>query len=234
MKTVIHPANKRGGGDHGWLKTRHSFSFADWYEPTRMGFGTLRVINDDSIAPHQGFGAHGHRDMEIITIVTEGTITHEDNMGNLGVIPAGDVQIMSAGTGVVHGERNDSDEPLALFQIWIEPKEKGVAPRYGQSELHLAHQPPGLRLLVAPLGRPDVLTINQDAYIYQAVLDTEHPVEYTLHDPAHGVYVFVIDGEVHVEGETLGPRDAVGITEAVSIKITATKPSQVLLFEVPL
>jgi redox-sensitive bicupin YhaK (pirin superfamily) len=234
MELVVHRADERGGGDHGWLSTRHSFSFADWYEPTRMGFGKLRVINDDTIAPHQGFGAHPHRDMEIITLVTAGTLTHEDSLGNVGIISAGDVQIMSAGTGVVHGERNDGDELVTLFQIWIEAKEKAIAPRYGQSELHLSKQAPGLQLLVAPLSTPDVLTINQDAYLYQAILDPEHPIEYRLHDPKHGVYLFVVDGEVQAAGETLGLRDAVGITDAASITISSTKPSRVLLFEVPL
>ncbi|MDB5195513.1 MAG: pirin [Parcubacteria group bacterium] len=172
--------------------------------------------------------------MEIITIVTAGTLTHEDNIGNKGVIPAGDVQMMSAGTGVVHGERNDGDEPLTLFQLWIEAKEKGIEPRYGQSEMHLTEQPLGLRLVTAPLGTPDVLTINQDAYLYHAGIDPAHPIEYALHHPAHGVYLFVIEGRLDVAGKTLGPRDALGITETSSIAISATEPSRALLFEVPL
>jgi redox-sensitive bicupin YhaK (pirin superfamily) len=234
MEKILHKAEERGGGDHGWLSTRHSFSFADWYEPTRMGFGALRVINDDTIAPHQGFGAHPHRDMEIITLVTGGTLTHEDSMGNLGVVEKGEVQIMSAGTGVVHGERNDGDEPLTLFQIWIEAKEKGIAPRYGQSEMHLATQAPGLTLLVAPLGTSEALTINQDALIHHGLIDSAHPLAYTLHDPAHGVYIFVIDGEVTVAGETLGARDALGITSASTLSIESGSSSHFLLFEVPM
>ncbi|MDB5189454.1 MAG: hypothetical protein JWL82_411 [Parcubacteria group bacterium] len=234
MTTILHTAKERGGADHGWLKTRHSFSFAHWYEPTRMGFGALRVINDDWIAPHEGFGAHSHKDMEIITLVMQGTLTHEDSMGTLGVISAGDVQIMSAGTGVTHSERNDGDEPLELFQLWIEAKEKGIAPRYGQNELHLSEQGPGLTLLVAPLDTPEVLTINQDAYIYYGTLDETHPLEYALHAPANGVYVFVIDGTLTVAGETLSPRDALGVTDATSLSLSSSSVSQFLLFEVPM
>lgn len=234
MNAVIHHANERGGGDFGWLKTRHSFSFAHWYEPTRMGFGVLRVINDDWIAPHQGFGAHPHRDMEIITIVTNGTLTHEDSMGNHGIIPAGDVQIMSAGTGVVHSERNESDEPLTLFQIWIEAREKGIMPRYGQRSFQLSENKFDSSLLVAPLGTPDVLTINQDAYIYSAVVDAAHPFIYRVHNPQHGLYLFVITGELSVAGATLRERDAIGITDTTEIELQAKTETRVLIFEVPM
>src|SRR5690606_12496739 len=138
-------------GEHGWLSTRYSFSFANWYDPSRMGFGALRVINDDRIAPANGFGAHGHRDMEIVTIVTKGTVRNEDSMGSRGTVPAGDVQAMSAGTGVVHAERNDSpDEELTLFQIWIETARPGAVPRYAQKPFGLGSHEPGLTLLVAP------------------------------------------------------------------------------------
>src|SRR3989344_846255 len=143
MKIEVYKAEERGEGKHGWLTTRYSFSFADWYEPSRMGFGTLRVINDDIIAPQSGFGEHGHRDMEIITIVTEGAVTHTDSMGNEKVVEAGEVQVMSAGTGVVHAERNASPTtPLKLFQIWIEPKERDIAPRYAQKRFDFSS--PGL------------------------------------------------------------------------------------------
>lgn len=234
MEKVVQRTQDRGGGDHGWLKTRYSFSFADWYDPTRMGFGVLRVINDDAIAPHQGFGAHSHRDMEIITLVTSGTLTHEDSLGNLGVVEEGEVQILSAGTGVVHGERNDGDKPLTLFQIWIEAKEKGIVPRYGQSDVGLGAQPPGFKLLVAPLGTPEALTINQDAYIYHGVIDSEHPLQFTPANLEHGIYLFVIEGEIRAEGETLYARDALGLTGAGILPIESDSPSRFLLFEVPM
>jgi len=199
-----------------------------------MGFGKLRVINDDWIAPHEGFGAHQHRDMEIITVVTKGVLTHEDSMGNHGVIPEGDVQIMSAGSGVTHSEKNDGDEPLTLFQIWIEADEKGITPRYGQQAMHLSSVGPGLTLLVAPLGTPDVLTINQHAYMYLGVLDASHPVSYVLKDPKHGMYMFVVEGSIEVAGASLGSRDAIAITEPSEMTITSSTEARVFIFEVPL
>ncbi len=235
MEKVIHRAEERGRGEYDWLKTRYSFSFANWFEPARMGFGALRVINDDWIAPANGFGAHPHRDMEIVTIVTKGTITHEDSMGNYGEVPAGDVQAMSAGTGVVHAERNDSpDEDLTLFQLWIATGVPGATPRYAQKPFGLEDMTPGLRVLIGPDGTPDALPIYQDAYISMARLDTDTPLTYTLHDPAHGVYVFVVEGGILLADETLGRRDAMGISEVESIILTADAPATALVIEVPL
>lgn len=235
MKKVIHRAKQRGQGEYGWLSTRYSFSFADWHEPTRMGFGALRVINDDRIAPSNGFGAHRHQDMEIITLVTKGAVTHEDSMGNTGVVPAGDVQVMSAGTGVTHAERNDAvDEELTLFQIWIAPNVRNATPRYAQKPFGLEASNPGLTLLAAPTDAEGGLSIHQDAYLYQAVINHEHPLTYTLKDAAHGVYVFVVDGQVLVAGEVLGPRDALGIEEVQDIHMESDGVARVLLIEVPL
>lgn len=235
MQKIIHRADERGVGEYDWLKTRYSFSFAQWYDPARMGFGALRVINDDWIAPAHGFGAHPHRDMEIITIVTAGTVTHEDSMGNAGTVPAGDVQAMSAGTGVVHAERNDSpDEPLTLFQIWIATGTPGAAPRYAQKPFGLMDMTPGLRLLVGPDGTPDALPIYQDAYVSMARIAADTPCTYTLHDEMHGIYVFVVDGSVQVADETLGARDALGISEVASVVLSATAPATALIIEVPL
>lgn len=234
MQIELHKAGERGGADHGWLKTKHSFSFAHWYEPSRMGFGKLRVINDDWIAPHEGFGPHQHKDMEIITVVTAGVLTHEDSLGNKGTIPPGDVQVMSAGSGVVHAERNDGDVPLTLFQIWIEAKEKGIHPRYGQQAMQLEEEKLGLKLLVAPLNTPEVLTINQDAFVHYGLVDSDTSCTYTLNNPEHGVYLFLIEGALHVAGQTLGERDALGITGTPSILITGTSTSKFLLFEVPM
>ncbi|MEK7099829.1 MAG: pirin family protein [Patescibacteria group bacterium] len=234
MEKVVHRSKDRGVGEHGWLSTRYSFSFANWYDPARMGFGALRVINDDTIAPAQGFGTHAHEDMEIITLVMSGTLTHEDSLGNRGSIPAGDVQTMSAGTGVQHSERNDSaTEPLTLFQMWILPHTYDAPPRYGQQSFG-NDATPGITLLVGPDGTEGALPIYQDAYLSRAVIDELHQLTYRLHDPAHGVYVFVIEGTVNVAEETLGSRDAIGLRDAEEVMLTSVTPATVLIFEVPL
>lgn len=234
MQKVLHRSGERGKGDYGWLTTRYSFSFADWYNPARMGFGVLRVINDDRVAPGKGFDMHGHRDMEIITIVTAGSVTHTDSMGNTGVVPAGDVQVMSAGTGVVHAEQNTSKtEDLALFQIWIEPHEMGVQPRYAQQSFE-KEKTRGMTLLVAPEESEGGLRIHQDAYIYRAVLGKNSPTHYTLKSPTHGVYAFVVEGDVTVAGEMLGPRDAIGVWESESITLESSNFVELLLIEVPM
>lgn len=235
MKKMLHRAQERGVGEYGWLHARYSFSFASWYDPSRMGFGALRVINDDSVEPGAGFPQHGHRDMEIITIVTEGAVAHEDSMGNKYVVPAGDVQVMSAGAGVVHAEMNASDtEPLALFQVWIEPHSRGLAASYAQKAFGLSDATEGLELLVSPAGRAGTLAINQDAWISYGVWGAGARYEYRLRSSTHGLYVLVVEGEVAVAGEVLRRRDAVGIEEAESVVLVAQKPSKTLLFEVPM
>lgn len=235
MKKILHNADERGKGEHGWLSTRYSFSFANWYDPSRMGFGALRVINDDRIAPASGFGAHSHKDMEIITIVTKGAVTHEDSMGNTGQVPAGDIQAMSAGTGVTHAERNDSpDEELTLFQIWIATNAKGVEPRYAQKAFGLQNETEGITLLVAPNDTEGALPIHQDAYLSQGVVAAGNSLTYTLKNPEHGLYVFVVEGEVTVAGETLQSRDAIGLIELTDLSISASAFSRLLLIEVPL
>ncbi len=234
METVLHRAEDRGRGDYSWLATRYSFSFADWYDPTRMGFGALRVINDDRIAPASGFGAHRHQDMEIVTIVTQGAVTHEDSLGNRGRVPAGDVQVMSAGTGVTHAERNDSlSEELALFQIWVATNKPGADPRYAQKPFNLESNAPGLTLLVAPTDEEGALPIQQDAYIYRGVIAGATPLTYALKGVAHGAYVFVIEGEVLVAGETLGTRDAIGIADTEAFTLESSGAAKVLIIDVP-
>lgn len=235
MEKVIHRASERGKGDYDWLTTRYSFSFADWYEPTRMGFGALRVINDDVIVPSSGFGIHSHKDMEIITIVTKGTVTHEDSIGNKGTVPAGDVQVMSAGTGVTHSEYNRSqDEPLALFQIWITPDTKNVAPRYAQKSFGIEKKGNGATLLVSPDGTDGSLSIHQDAYLSHVVLDSTHPFSYEIKKEGNGAYVFVLDGEVTIDGVPLSPRDALGITGTDTFALTTPARATALVIEVPL
>ncbi len=225
----LHRAHDRGAGDHGWLKSRFSFSFAHWYNPARMGFRSLRVLNDDIIAPMSGFGMHPHQDMEIITIVTKGTVTHEDSMGNKGVVRAGEVQVMSAGTGVVHSERNESaTEPLELFQLWIMTRSPGATPRYDQRAFS-----PDARLLVSPDGREGSLSILQDAYITRYSIGANESYIYTLHDEKNGTYVFVISGSVIIDTLTLHARDAVGVEGGTSLTITAPEEAQILIVEVP-
>lgn len=229
MRIEIHRADSRGVSEHGWLSSRFSFSFADWYEPTRMGFRTLRVINDDRIAPNSGFGPHGHRDMEIITIVTGGAVTHGDSMGNQGEVRAGEVQVMSAGSGVVHSEVNASpDTELTLFQIWIATRDKGIAPRYAQKSF-----PSGDALLVSSDGRAGSLQIMQDASITRKVIAVEQEAVYTLTDATHGVYVFVVSGKVQVAGSELAVRDAIAIEDIQTLHIFAREDSELLIIEVP-
>ncbi|MDD5083384.1 MAG: pirin family protein [Candidatus Moranbacteria bacterium] len=236
MEYILHKAENRGRAEHSWLHTRFSFSFAEWYDPDRMGFGTLRVINDDVIDPDSGFDLHPHSNMEIITIVMEGAVTHGDSMGNQEVVPAGDVQVMSAGTGVVHSERNTSlDETLKLFQIWIHPKVRNVVPRYGQKSFGVDWKPNVLRLLVSPDGREDSLSIHQDAFISKGSLEAEQTHIYMLRDARkNGVYVFVVDGSVTVNDHHLTKRDALGITGADVIAFVADQHSRYLVFEVPM
>jgi redox-sensitive bicupin YhaK (pirin superfamily) len=233
MTKVVHKAEDRGYGEYGWLDTHYSFSFGEWYDPTKMGFGALRVINDDRIAPSAGFGEHSHRDMEIITIVMKGTVTHKDSMGNLGTVAAGDVQTMSAGTGVTHSEYNDSkDEPLELFQIWIESSKRGIQPEYHQQSFAFPFMEEGTILLVSPHGKGGV-PINQNAYIEFVALKTGDTTVYELKDASNGVYIFVIEGEIEVADEVLHPRDAIGITDVDSVSLYSVIPSKFLIIEVP-
>jgi hypothetical protein len=235
MQKIIHKAKDRGWGEHDWLHTRYSFSFADWYEPKRMGFGKLRVLNDDIIEPNSGFGAHSHANMEIITIVTEGEVSHEDSMGNKYTVPAGDVQVMSAGTGVTHSEYNNSpDKRLALFQIWIEPKERNIKPSYAQKSFDLGGVRNTLELLAAPNETAGALPIHQDAYVLSGNFDAGKTFEYELHSSKNGVYVFIIEGVANIAGEDLALRDAVGILEEPRISIECKEPSKILIFEVPM
>ncbi len=229
MKTILHKSEERGKGDYGWLSTRYSFSFADWYDASRMGFGTLRVLNDDIIAPDNGFGRHGHKNMEIITIVTKGTVSHSDSMNNVFDVHAGEVQVMSAGTGVMHAESNDSkNEAIELFQIWIEPKVYDIEPRYEQRSFNFQK----VKNDLMPLVHRSAITINQDASIIYGSLESGKSLTYTLENKENGIYLFVIEGGLTVSDTALSRRDALGITEIDSIEISATNDSQFLIIEV--
>lgn len=234
MAHVVHRAKERGGGEHGWLSTRFSFSFAHWYDPERMGFGTLRVINDDTIAPDSGFGPHQHDNMEIITLVMEGAVTHEDSMGNRYAVPAGDVQVMSAGTGVTHAEYNRSkDATLKLFQIWILPRERNIVPRYDQKSFGTTWKKNTLELLVSPDGREGSLMIHQDAFVSRGALEEGQSLDYTVRVPQNGLYILVVSGSVEIEGEALSDRDAIGIEKSETVSIQALSDATFLVFEVP-
>ena len=234
MKTMIHKAEERGNADYGWLKTNYSFSFANYYNPERMGFGALRVINDDKIAPGQGFSSHPHDNMEIVTLVLSGSLKHKDSQGHEGLIQPGDVQIMSAGTGIVHSEFNASNQDgLELLQIWVLPKVINIKPRYQQKQFSLAEKNI-FHTLVSPDKDGENLWINQDAYFSWIDLEEGKKQTYTMHDEGYGVYIFVVSGQVQVEGQILSNRDALQLSAAKSFVLTSVSASNVLLIEIPL
>ncbi len=237
MSTRFYPATGRGVSDHGWLSSKFSFSFADFYDPTLQEFGALRVLNDDVIAPGAGFPAHPHRDMEIITIPISGALKHSDSMGHEEVVSSGEVQVMSAGSGVMHAEFNAStEEPVSLFQIWIQTATRNVAPRYDQKRFDWQSAPKNtLQLLVSNDGRDASLRIHQDAFLSIGVFDAEHAFTYSVHDPSHGVYLFIIEGSAQVQDQTLSSRDAIGVTDATEIVFEAKQANtQILMIEIPL
>jgi quercetin 2,3-dioxygenase len=232
---LVHLSHTRGFADHGWLKSAHTFSFADYYDPSRMGFGSLRVINDDFIKPQMGFGTHPHRDMEIITIPLEGVLKHKDSEGHSSLIRKGEVQIMSAGTGIAHSEVNGSDkEAVKLLQIWVLPKKLGVKPRYEQKSFSHADRQNKFQLIVSPEGSEDSVLINQDAFFSLSDLNAGRRISYQKKKSGNGLYLFVIKGEVEVKGKTFEERDAVGIEDFDSLDINSRKDSELLLMEVPL
>jgi hypothetical protein len=235
MTKTIHRANSRGVADHGWLKSQHTFSFASYHNPQRMGFGTLRVINDDVVAPSGGFGTHGHDNMEIISVPLSGGLRHKDSMGNTHVIKHGEIQIMSAGTGLTHSEYNDSStEPVNFLQIWVMPKQRDIPPRYGQHSYDPSKQQDAFQLLIAPASEHAPLWINQDAYFSLGNFAAGTSGEYRRHRDQNGMYVFVIEGEIEIDGETLGKRDAIGLNQIASVTLRATQASQLLVMEVPM
>ena len=229
---TIRKAQERGHANHGWLDSFHTFSFADYYDPGEMGFGTLRVINEDRVAPGKGFGKHPHRDMEIISYVLEGALEHKDSMGTGSVIRPGDVQRMSAGTGVFHSEFNASpDEPVHFLQIWIEPNRVNAAPGYEQKMFPLAEKKGRLRLIVSPDGSDGSVHINQDARVYATVLeDGDDAVTYTMPD-GHDGYIHVARGSVSVNDTPLNAGDGAKINGEHELRLTQGAGAEVLLFD---
>jgi redox-sensitive bicupin YhaK (pirin superfamily) len=238
MKTILHKAEDRGHADHGWLQANHSFSFANYFDKDKMQFGALRVLNDDSIAPKMGFGTHPHDNMEIITIPLSGVLKHRDNMGqDWQPVLSGEVQVMSAGTGVQHSEVNGSEEnPLNLFQIWIVPNERNVAPRYGQKAFSPEDRKNKLQTLVTSVTNhhEGSLKIHQDAVLSRIDLDKGISFNYPLQSLNHGVYVMTIQGALHIGDHLLQKRDALGVSETEKFTIKASEASEVLFIEVPM
>lgn len=235
MKLAVHKAGGRGHADHGWLNTYHSFSFAGYYNPDRMHFGALRVLNDDTVQAGMGFGTHPHDNMEIISIVLKGELEHRDSMGNGSVITPGEVQVMSAGTGIRHSEFNHSSvNDLSFLQIWIFPDRKNVTPRYGQARFDDEELNGKWRTVVSPDGAGDSLWIHQQAWLSLGNFEAGRPIDYRLKKEGNLVYVFLISGEIAIGSETLEQRDAVGISEiSLPISMEIRKPSKILVIEIP-
>lgn len=235
MEKTIYKSESRGHADHGWLNANHSFSFANYYNPERIRFGLLRVLNDDIVQPGMGFGTHPHDNMEIVTIPLKGELAHKDSTGNKEVIKPNEVQIMSAGSGLTHSEFNNSQTDLVnLLQIWIFPKEKNITPRYEQKLFNPDERKNKFQTVVSPGKNNGALWINQDAYLSLGNLEKGKNVKYNINHKGNGLYVFVIEGEIEIESEKLSRRDAIGLEKIASIDINAIENSEVLLIEVPM
>src|SRR5829696_5350415 len=236
MKTVIHKAETRGHANHGWLDSWHTFSFAGYHNPDRVHFGSLRVLNDDTVAAGMGFGKHPHDNMEIISIPLEGDLEHGDSIGNTTVIKQGDVQIMSAGTGVVHSEKNkNSDKQVKFLQIWVFPNQENVAPRYDQKSFTDADKQNKLLTVVSPVGSAaGGVQIHQDAWFSLGKLDKGTSLTYDLKKEGNGVYAFLLEGDVTINEIVLNRRDGLGISEEGKLAITANADAELLLMEVPM
>ena len=234
MKKVIHKANTRGHADHGWLKSFHTFSFAGYYDPERVHFGLLRVLNDDVVEGGRGFGKHPHDNMEIVSIPLSGALHHQDSTGRDKVINTNDVQIMSAGRGIAHSEFNDSPtEAVNFLQIWIFPKEKNIEPRYEQKTFDPEGRKNKFQVVVSPEDQ-EAVWINQDAYFSLGKLEKGVALDYKVRRKGNGVYAFVLNGNVKVNDESLQKRDAIGISDVEQLHVEATDNAEVLLIEVPM
>ncbi|MCL4117780.1 UNVERIFIED_CONTAM: hypothetical protein GTU68_045113 [Idotea baltica] len=235
MKTVLHKTNTRGHVNHGWLNAHHSFSFANYRNPERMNFGVLRVLNDDIIAGGRGFGMHPHDNMEIISIPISGDLEHKDSMGNSAVIKEGDVQVMSAGTGIEHSEKNKNDDKeVKLLQIWMFPKVRDVKPRYDQITLNNNNLHNQFHQILSPNVDDDGVWVHQDAWFYLGNFEADCSTQYQLKNKANGVYIFVIEGGATIANQSLEKRDGFGIWDTSEINIKADAETRILLMEVPM
>jgi len=235
MKTILHKASTRGRANHGWLDSHHTFSFAGYSDPTRVNFGALRVLNDDVVKGGGGFGQHPHDNMEIISIPLRGSLEHRDNAGGHGIIKSGEVQIMSAGSGIAHSEKNASTtDDVNFLQIWVFPKDRDIDPHYDQKFFDAAERTNKFKTVVAPAKDADNLWINQDAWFSLGTLTKDFAGEYALKQTNNGVYAFIIDGDVTINGQKLSKRDGFGIWEVDKLSISAQSNAEVLLIEVPM
>lgn len=237
MKTVIHRSEERGHANHGWLNAKHSFSFASWYDPTKIHFGALRVLNDDQVAAGMGFGKHPHNNMEIITLVQSGALEHKDSMGNGSIMKANDVQVMSAGSGVTHSELNPSNqEEVKLFQIWVFPNKGNVTPRYEQKHFDPEGRKNTWQEIIKPATQQegDAIFIYQDAWFSLTDLTKRNKIDYASKLKGNGVYLFVIEGKITIHGEELNKRDAMGISDYETFTLTATEDARILVMDLPM
>lgn len=230
---AIRKSEQRGKSDHGWLDSKHSFSFADYYDPAHMGFRNLRVINEDKVAPGRGFGRHPHRDMEIVSYVIAGALAHQDSMGNGSTIRPGEVQRMSAGTGVTHSEMNPSrDEPVHFLQIWLLPERRGMAPGYEQKAFADAERRGKLRLVASPDGSEGSVTIHTDARLYATLLEPGERVTHAI-PPGRNAWIQVVRGAIDVNGQRLAQGDGAAVSDEASLDLEAREPAEVLVFDLP-
>lgn len=235
MRTIYHAADSRGDANHGWLKSKHTFSFANYHNPERMGFGALRVINDDFVIAGQGFGKHSHRDMEIISIPLSGKLGHGDNIGNNGIIETGEIQVMSAGTGITHSEMNaDDHEAVSFLQIWVIPNKMNAEPRYQQILMDELMKPNAFNQILSPNSDDAGVWIHQDAWFSMGDFDKGVTETYQLKNPNNGVYIFVISGKVVINGNTLDTRDGLGVWDTKNFTMDVLDGAKVLLMEVPI
>ena len=235
MRTIYHAADSRGDANHGWLKSKHTFSFANYHNPERMGFGALRVINDDFVIAGQGFGKHSHRDMEIISIPLSGKLGHGDNIGNNGIIETGEIQVMSAGTGITHSEMNaDDHEAVSFLQIWVIPNKMNAEPRYQQIRMDELMKPNAFNQILSPNSDDAGVWIHQDAWFSMGDFDKGVTETYQLKNPNNGVYIFVISGKVVINGNTLDTRDGLGVWDTKNFTMDVLDGTKVLLMEVPI
>jgi quercetin 2,3-dioxygenase len=235
INKTIYRANERGKADYGWLKANHYFSFGEWYNPSKTRFGLLRVLNDDYVAPSAGFPTHPHDNMEIVTIPLTGALEHKDSMGSSSVIEAGEVQIMSAGTGVTHSEFNPSKtEPVTLFQIWLFPREKDLTPSYDQKKFEESYRNGKFQLIVSPDGEDGSMVIHQDSWFWLGDFSKGNKTEYHLKKEGNGVFILVSEGKVAIDYELLERRDAIGISEVDKVEIEILENSKLLIIEVPM
>ena len=235
MRTIYHAADSRGDANHGWLKSKHTFSFANYHNPERMGFGALRVINDDFVIAGQGFGKHSHRDMEIISIPLSGKLGHGDNIGNNGIIETGEIQVMSAGTGITHSEMNaDDHEAVSFLQIWVIPNKMNAEPRYQQIRMDELMKPNAFNQILSPNSDDAGVWIHQDAWFSMGDFDKGVTETYQLKNPNNGVYIFVISGKVVINGNTLDTRDGLGVWDTKNFTMDVLDGAKILLMEVPI